>query len=241
MPLHPGDLRGAEIQYPDPLRIFIGWDSNETLAAEVCEWSIRQHARCDLEIRFLQLNHLRHAFDYRPIDRPASTEFAYTRFLVPWLCGYKGWALFLDCDILCMGDVSGLLAIQHNPDPAWLYCVPHIFWTSNTTKMQEGTPQKCYFRKLWSSVMLLNCEKFEEIWTKENVERASPAMLHGFNGVPADKIGTLDRRWNEVDRSGDDTILLHFTETNPWHNPGQHPDEGLWQVAKSMMMQDESA
>ena len=37
---------------------------------------------------------------WRELDKLASTEFTFTRFLVPHLMNYKGWALFIDCDII---------------------------------------------------------------------------------------------------------------------------------------------
>ena len=37
-----------------------------------------------------------------------STEFAFSRFLVPFLCGFRGWALFMDCDMLVLDDIARL-------------------------------------------------------------------------------------------------------------------------------------
>ena len=43
---------------------------------------------------------------WREVDKLASTEFTFTRFLVPHLMNYKGWALFIDCDIVFLEDVN---------------------------------------------------------------------------------------------------------------------------------------
>src|SRR5438552_7255888 len=37
-----------------------------------------------------------------------STEFSLTRFLVPALAGFRGWSIFMDCDMLCRADLAGL-------------------------------------------------------------------------------------------------------------------------------------
>ena len=40
----------------------------------------------------------------RSIDPLASTEFTYTRFLVPALTNFNGWAIFCDCDFIFFRD-----------------------------------------------------------------------------------------------------------------------------------------
>ena len=35
-----------------------------------------------------------------------STQFAFTRFLVPHLMGYEGRAVFMDCDMLVLDDIA---------------------------------------------------------------------------------------------------------------------------------------
>ena len=45
----------------------------------------------------------------RNVDPLASTQFTYSRFLVPKLMNYQGWAVFCDCDFIFLGDVANLL------------------------------------------------------------------------------------------------------------------------------------
>ena len=47
----------------------------------------------------------------RPIDPLSSTEFTFTRFLVPFLQEYKNWALFMDCDMISLVDINSLFDI----------------------------------------------------------------------------------------------------------------------------------
>lgn len=86
-----------------PLRVFIGYDPRQPVAAQVLAHSIWKHASVPVNITRLQLNQL-------PITRRGLTEFTYSRFLVPWLSGYDGTSIFLDSDILCRYDLADLLA-----------------------------------------------------------------------------------------------------------------------------------
>ena len=41
-----------------------------------------------------------------------STDFSFTRFLVPYLSGYTDWSLFMDCDMLVLDDIARLWALR---------------------------------------------------------------------------------------------------------------------------------
>lgn len=185
-----------------PLRVFIGWDQSEAESADVLKYSLLKYSTIPLDVHLLKTQVLKDVFGYSPNDdRPASTDFTYTRFLVPWLCGYKGFALFMDCDIICLRDIKGLLeyaAGDFGFSKRAVWCVPHIFIPTTDSKM-DGKPQKAYFRKLWSSVMLMNCDELD-CWGKDIVEEHSPSWLHGFETFDPSAIGILPRRFNEVDR-----------------------------------------
>lgn len=226
-----------------PLRVFIGWDETEDQNADVLKYSLLKHSSIPLDVQFLKTDILKTVFGYSPNDsRPASTDFTYTRFLIPWLCGYKGFALFMDCDIICLRDIAEIVkyaARDWRLRSRAIWCVPHIYVPTTDIKM-DGKPQKAYFRKLWSSVMLMNCDNLGR-WDKEYVEDAPPAWLHGFDRLKPHQIGVLPRRFNEVDSVQSDTVLYHFTEHNPQHNPGVHPEEQLYLDLKLEMECDEAA
>ena len=93
------------------LKIFIGWDSGQAEPANVLKYSLEKHSSIPLDIRFLKLQEL----DFnRPLDPLQSTEFTYSRFLVPHLCGYESKAIFIDCDMLCLGDIKELYDLDMN-------------------------------------------------------------------------------------------------------------------------------
>ena len=88
-----------------PFRIYIGYDSREDIAYQVCKHSILAR-QPNADVRPLVQKELRDAGWYtRPVDKLASTEFTFTRFLVPELAEFKGWAVFMDCDMLLTTEV----------------------------------------------------------------------------------------------------------------------------------------
>ena len=91
------------------MNIYVGWDSREPIAYDVCKYSIKKH--CSLaNVIPLKLTDLRYNLIYnRPDDPLSSTEFTFSRFLVPYLNDYKGWAIFCDCDFLWLDDIKTLL------------------------------------------------------------------------------------------------------------------------------------
>jgi hypothetical protein len=193
-----------------PHRIFIGYDPTQDIAYEVLRYSLEKHASEPIEINAIDASKLTE-FN-RPVDPLASTPFTYTRFLVPWLCDYEGIALFMDSDMLALGDVSELF---HLPmDGLALRVRQHAYNPTETVKM-GGKVQTQYPRKNWSSLMLMNCSELQ-VWTKEAVETQSGAWLHRFEPIPDEKIGDISEEWNVLDHITGPAKLLHYTSGGPW-------------------------
>jgi hypothetical protein len=206
-----------------PHRIFIGYDPTQQIAYDVLEYSLHRHAKEPIDVQPIDADRLT-SFQ-RPVDPLASTPFTYTRFLVPWLCDYEGIALFMDSDMLALGDVCELF---HLPmDGLALRVRQHDYRPTESVKM-GGKVQTQYPRKNWSSLMLMNCPLLRA-WSKEAVETRSGAWLHRFEPIPDEQIGDLDPEWNVLDRMTGPTKLLHYTSGGPWL-PGcedaEHAD--LW-------------
>ena len=82
------------------MKIYVGHDSREDIAYQVCEHSIKRRDP-SAEVIPLKQKQMRDQGLYtRPVDKLASTEFTFTRFFVPYLNDFKGWAVFCDCDFL---------------------------------------------------------------------------------------------------------------------------------------------
>jgi lipopolysaccharide biosynthesis glycosyltransferase len=204
------------------LRIFIGWDSREAECADILAYSLRKHSSIPLDIRYLKLTELDFA---RPHDPLQSTEFTYTRFLVPHLCGYQGTAVFMDCDMLCLGDIAQLARLDMKPHA--LRVVKHDYRPSQTIKM-DGKVQTTYPRKNWSSLMLMDCAKLK-LWTKEVAETQTGAYLHRFQDIPDEMIGDIPDTWNTLDWMDERTQLIHYTSGGPWFEECKdHPYGGIW-------------
>lgn len=201
------------------LKIYVGFDSREVTAYQVAHYSIEARTP-DVLIRPLQLAKLRHLLT-RENDKLASTEFTYSRFLVPYLNEYKGWALYVDSDVLCQHDMSQIFTLAQKK--YGVMCVKHNYEPTATTKM-DNRIQSNYPRKNWSSVMLFNCShpKTKKL-TPEliNNPEVTPAYLHQMQWIEDEKIGELPHEWNWLvnwyhEPKDGKPKLLHFTEGGPW-------------------------
>ena len=212
------------------LKIFIGWDSRFPEPADVLSHSLVKNSSIPVEIKYLKLDSLGLNRVHDPL---ASTEFTYSRFLVPHLCDYRGKAIFMDNDMLCFGDVKELDDLPM--DDLALRVVKHDYKPTNSTKMY-GAKQTNYPRKNWSSMMMMNCAKLG-IWSKEIVETQSGAYLHRFQDIPDAEIGEIPKTWNTLDCMDDSTNLIHYTNGGPWfkeYENHQHAD--VWYAARDQLL-----
>jgi hypothetical protein len=183
------------------LNIFIGYDSREDVAYETLAYSIRRRSSIPVSITPIKLKQVQADGLYTRARGPTeSTEFSLTRFLVPALSKYKGWSVFMDCDMLCRADIAELAAeIQKQPDKALLVC-QHDYTPISARKMKEieaptGKIQTAYPRKNWSSMMILNNQRCAAL-TPEFVNSASGLELHRFTWTADGLIGGLPLEWN---------------------------------------------
>lgn len=203
--------------------IFIGFDRRDALAYFVLEHSLRRHTSLPLDIRPLILPHLvALGAIARPHDPLASTEFTYTRFLVPHLCGYEGWALYMDGDMLARVDVTTLLRPAYNADEIACEVVKHEHSPSADTKA-DGRRQTRYRRKNWSSLIRWNCgHPANRALTPAMVSRETGAFLHQLQWLDDHLIGSLDPRWNWLAGYSrePDPLLVHYTDGVPYVHEG---------------------
>lgn len=190
------------------MRVFIGYDSREIAAYQICAYSIIRNASQPISITPLNI---RQIDAFTNTDYKASTQFAFTRFLVPYLSEYKGWSLFVDCDMLIRSDIVDLFELADDSD---VMCVKHDY-TPKTKSKFLGAEQTKYKCKNWSSVMLFNNEKCKRL-TKNYVNTSSGLHLHQFDWTS--KVGELPRSWNHLvgEDSPSETDLVHFTLGGPY-------------------------
>lgn len=200
--------------------VFIGYDSREDIAYRVARRSLERHARNPLYVQPIEQRYLRATgVFWRPDDLTASTEFSFTRFLVPYLCDYEGWAIFFDCDFLVRGDLTQLGA--YIDDSKAVFCVHHDYRPPETVKM-DGKAQHQYPRKNWSSFMLINCgHPSSRKLTPELVSTASGKYLHQFEWCADSEIGELPMTYNYLEgwhtkEQEPNPVCVHMTRGGPW-------------------------
>jgi hypothetical protein len=220
------------------MKVYIGFDSRQSFIEkfdkvvnapyEVCEYSIKKH-NPHIEVEPIILSELvdRGCY-YRDVDPLASTEFTYSRFLVPFLNDYKGIAVFCDSDFLWNCNVEELLEFYDDTDA--VSCVQHDYTPNTTTKM-DGLQQTTYPRKNWSSLMMFNCEHPDtQKLSVEVVNTESPKYLHRMSW--ASSIGSIPLTYNYLEgdyKYMENPKVVHFTNGGPWHETweGDYGDDWI--------------
>ena len=197
------------------INIFIGYDNKEKVAFNVLSYSILKHSTRPVSITPVYLKNIKDNFT-RERSNIESTEFSFSRFIVPHLMNYKGWALFMDCDQLMMTDVAELWRLR---DEKYALQVCKHDYIPRTEKKFLGQTQTKYVKKNWSSFMLMNCDKCTAL-TPDYVNSATGLQLHQFKWLENDDmIGDLPLEWNWLVSEyefNDKAKNVHFTEGGPW-------------------------
>ena len=196
----------------DPLPIYIGYDPREAAAYHVCCQSIIDHATQPVAFIPLARNML-NDFDGQ---RDGSNAFIFSRFLVPYVQKWRGWALFIDGDMIVRDDISKLFQLANERCAAMV--VKHEYQTAHPRKY-IGSPLESvnldYPAKNWSSVILWNCAHYaNRVLTPDKVAKADTKYLHRFGWVPDERLGELPPTWNWLageQGENDNAKLVHFT------------------------------
>lgn len=168
------------------MRVFIGVDPRDIVSFHVLRWSIERRATKPVSVTGLILPQL-------PITRQGLTHFTYSRYAVPALCGFRGKALFLDSDMLCLGNIAELFDIEFEESVA-------------VVKSKE--------RFEWPSLMLFNCDECTNLSIQYiNDETTKPQEFEWAKGI-----ADLPPEWNHCvgyDEPSDDAKLVHYTMGTP--------------------------
>jgi hypothetical protein len=197
------------------INVYIGYDGREAVAFSVLAHSIHARASATVSVTPMMLSQLTGVLtrERHPLQ---STDFSFSRFLTPYLSGYAGWSLFVDCDMLMLDDIARLWALRE--DRYAVMVVKHDHMPRESVKFL-GEPQSRYEKKNWSSVMLFNNGRCRAL-TTDYVNTASGLDLHQFKWLGDDGlIGELPPRWNHLvgyDPPRRDAALVHFTLGGPY-------------------------
>jgi len=210
-----------------PLTIYIGYDSTMNDLEGVCETSIRKtieeshgHGseaelyRYTPTIKMLDISKLP---DYNREYANQSTEFTYSRFLIPYLENYEGFSLFIDNDFIFKKSLLPMFYYL-NPDDA-VACIKYPQYQHDESKF-NGEVNIDYPCKLWSSMMFFNnshedCKKL----TPEVVNTWTGKQLHQFEWT--DAISEIPQKYIFVEGYDNpeekwDYTGIHYTRGGPW-------------------------
>lgn len=193
--------------------IFIGYDPREAIAFHVCTNSIIRNSSKPVAVSPLALNILK---EYEETHTDGSNHFIYSRFLVPHLMNYTGWAIFMDGDMILRGDINELWDLRD--DSKAVMVVKHDYQTKMTEKYL-GSKNENYPCKNWSSVILWNCgHPANRDVTPEFVQEATGAVVHRFSWLDSNLVGELPKEWNWLDveyEHNSNAKLVHYTLGTP--------------------------
>ena len=205
------------------INVFVGYDTKEKAAFNVLSYSILKNSTQPIAITPIYLGNIKDTF-VRERNNLSSTEFSFSRFIIPHLMNYQGWALFMDCDMLMKADIAELWRLRD--DKYAVQLCKHDYVPKNETKFL-GQVQTVYPKKNWSSFMLMNCKKCTAL-TPDYVNSASGLELHQFKWLESDDmIGSLPLEWNwlaDEYKYKKDVKNIHYTEGGPWFDGYENCD-----------------
>ena len=197
-------------------KVFIGYDQREHIAAEVCRYSILTRLSRYVPVFFLKTEELQ--IFKRQREPHQSTDFTYTRFLVPYLSNNQGFSIFCDCDFLFVDDIIELFE-SIDPTKA-VSVVKHPHYVPRGMLKMDGVLQHQMPRKNWASLMVFNnAHPYSRALTPEYINTVEPGKkLHTFDWVPDDFIGSISMDWNVLDGYYhlDNPRAIHYTDGGPW-------------------------
>lgn len=209
-------------------RVYIGYDTRMPAAYMVANKSLARHARRPIDVEPILLPHLRGLGLYdRPTrykdgtlwddisGAPMSTEFAISRFFVPYLSRYRGWSIFCDSDFMFFDDISKVFDMADSRYA--VMCVKHDYQPAEGVKM-DGQKQLNYAKKNWSSFMLFNNSHASNAKLNLRLLNSVPGRdLHGFCWLDDSEIGEIPASWNwlEGHSTGAEISAIHYTRGTP--------------------------
>lgn len=191
----------------------VGFDQREAVAYHVFCQSVIDQASHPVQFLPLAENTLS---EYKETHTDGSNKFIYSRFLTPYLMGFKGWAIFADGDMVCQADIAELWELR---DPSKAVQVVKHDYKTKAMKKYLGNKNENYPRKNWSSVILWNCEHPENrILSPEFIQIHPGSYLHRFSWLSDELIGDLPKEWNWLAieyPENKNAKLIHYTLGTP--------------------------
>ena len=196
------------------IKVFIGFDEGEKVSYHILSESIRRQSSVPVSITPLCLSNIPEF--KRELQPNQSTEFAFSRFIMPYLSNYEGWSIFMDCDMLLRTDINNLWKLRD--DDYAVMCCKHDYKPNQNAKFR-GAKNEPFPKKNWSSMMMTNNAKCKAL-TPEFVNSATGLELHQFRWLESENlIGSLPLTWNWLVSEYDYNVKadnVHFTLGGPY-------------------------
>lgn len=190
------------------MRIYIGVDPRQPVAYNVLHWSIVRRSSKPVAIVPLVLPSL-------PITRTGLTDFTYSRYLCPALSGYQGISVFLDADMLVLGDIQELQSFVNGQ---------HSVYVRKSDNQFE-----------WPSLMVFDNAKCQKLTTEYIEDQTSNPQSFEW----AESVGDLPEEWNfcvGYEKTDEIPKLVHYTAGIPDFSETKHLDyAGEWLAEKESM------
>ncbi len=197
----------------EKITLVVGFDQREAIAYHAFCQSVLEKASVPVQFIPLAENTL---VGYKETHTDGSNRFIYSRFLTPYLCDFRGWAIFADGDMVCQTDIKALWDLRDESKAVQV--VQHDYQTKAHTKY-FGNKNENYPRKNWSSLILWNCaHPAHRLLTPEFIQKQNGAYLHRFSWLGDEQIGVLPRVWNWLAIEYEDNPqakLVHYTLGTP--------------------------
>lgn len=194
-------------------------------------YSLKKHASRPLDIYVFNGTHDTIEHNDEPpvrVNMPLNikyqnyTEFSNYRWFIPQLCNFKGRAIWMDSDMVCLEDIA--LFFDADMGENALLAKPAAY--GDTAQKRWGL-----------SMILIDCGKcqfkpeqyFQDIAEGKYTYTDLHQMTEVFLEHHPVRIGTIPPGWNDFDQLTEKTKLIHYTDLfrQPWKNTG-HPFGKLW-------------
>lgn len=211
------------MEFQPIIPVYVGYDFREAAVYHAFQQSVIE--RASRPVSFTPLHGP--MLDNFDGQQDGTNRFIYSRFLVPALQMFEGWAIFVDGDMTVTEDISKLWDLRNFNKAVMV--VKHDYKTRHKRKL-IGTPIEAnnedYPKKNWSSVILWNCgHPKNRILSKDFVAEAGGKTLHRFEWLNEEDVGEIPGKWNHLvgEQEDEDAYLYHYTLGSPGFTNYEHP------------------
>lgn len=243
--------------------IYMGFDSREKVTYDVARHSILTRTSVPTRIVPIEIDNPEYQkILTRPIekrkgdndvtqlwcpisDAPMSTEFAISRFIVPFITK-GGWVLFMDPDMVALDDISKLFEFANKENEKFAVMVVKHDHQPTEEKHDAGQLQTSYPRKNWSSLVLWNLDHHaHKKFTVKELNTWPGRDLHAFKWLKDEEIGELPQEWNFLVGVNEGDLekqkILHYTNGQPgWQGWEPQETDKIWNDELAQLQKDKS-